>query len=378
MTVLKKNTAGIIALLLLLAGKLKWVLALFKFAKLSTLVSMLISFGAYAMLYGWKFGIALIYLLFVHEMGHLVAAKRKGIATSPAVFIPFMGAVIGMKELPKNAKDEAYIAYGGPLFGLLSFLPAVPLYLWTHDPFWGMVVGLGALLNLFNLLPVSPLDGGRIVTVLSTKIWFVGLLVLIPLMIIDPSAILVLIFIIGLITWWQRVRENYELSVTEGELTILEEIRSIYQPMEDNKSKYEPIRSAEWNDYKERMAAAYRLKGNQVQLKFQETKSFYFPFIQDEKKKEKTLLQFQKEQYQRLVHVLENEDEWDKDYQKLSHIQKEMEEREKKIEKLKTYYLTTSKEKWIGLVAYLLLLIVLGGFYIFGTGIMSETGPFIS
>jgi Zn-dependent protease len=378
MTVLRKNAAGLLAVLFLLAGKMKWVLALFKFAKLSTLVSMLISFGAYAMLYGWKFGVALIYLLFVHEMGHLVAAKRKGIATSPAVFIPFMGAVIGMKELPKNAKDEAYIAYGGPLFGLLSFLPAVPLYIWTEDPFWGMVVGLGALLNLFNLLPVSPLDGGRIVTVLSTKIWFVGLLVLIPLMIIDPSAILVLIFIIGLITWWQRVRENYERSVIQGELSVLEEIQSIYEPMEQTESIYEPVRSAEWSQYKERMAAAFRLKGRQVLLKSEGTKSFYVPFIQDDKKKEKMLLQFQKEQYQRLVQVLENENEWSEDYEEVVRIQKEREEREKKIKKLKTYYLTTPKEKWLGLIAYLLLLVILGGFYVYGTGIMSEIGPFIS
>ena len=75
--------------------------------------SMFLSLGAYAVLYGWKFGVALIYLLFVHEMGHLWAAKRKGIPTSPAIFIPFMGALIGMKEMPKNAKDEAYIAYMG-------------------------------------------------------------------------------------------------------------------------------------------------------------------------------------------------------------------------------------------------------------------------
>ncbi|MFC3884062.1 site-2 protease family protein [Bacillus songklensis] len=378
MTVLKKNAAGIVAVLLLLAGKLKWVLAIFKFAKLSTLISMLVSFGAYALLYGWKFGIALIYLLFVHEMGHLVAARRKGIATSPAVFIPFMGAVIGMKELPKNAMDEAYIAYGGPLFGLLSFLPAVPLYLWTHDPFWGMVIGLGSLLNLFNLLPVSPLDGGRIVTVLSTKIWFIGLLILIPLMIIDSSAILILIFIIGLFTWWQRVRENYELAVTNGELTVLEEVKAVYKPMEEHKGVYEPIRSAEWSGYKERMAEAYRLKRKQTQLKAEGMKSFYIPFIQDDKKKEKATLQFRKEQYDRLVNVLENEHRWSEDHQELIRIQKEIKEREKKVEKLKTYYLTTKKEKWIGLGAYLLLLVVLGGFYIFGSGIMQQTGPFIS
>ena len=105
----------------ILLSKLKWVFAIFKLAKFSTVFSMFLSLGAYAVIYGWQFGVALIYLLFIHEMGHLWAAKRKGIPTSPAIFIPFMGALIGMKEMPKNAKDEAYIAYMGPLFGLLSF-----------------------------------------------------------------------------------------------------------------------------------------------------------------------------------------------------------------------------------------------------------------
>ncbi|MCK9911988.1 hypothetical protein MXD81_22730, partial [Microbacteriaceae bacterium K1510] len=85
-----------------------------------------------------------VYLIFVHEMGHLVAAKQKGIRTSPAVFIPFVGALISMKEQPRDAATEAYLAYGGPLAGLISFLPAIPLYVWTGEPFWAMVVSLGA------------------------------------------------------------------------------------------------------------------------------------------------------------------------------------------------------------------------------------------
>ena len=89
---------------------------------------MFLSLGAYAVIYGWQFGVALIYLLFIHEMGHLWAAKRKGIPTSPAIFIPFMGALIGMKEMPKNAKDEAYIAYMGPLSDYFHFTGYSTLY----------------------------------------------------------------------------------------------------------------------------------------------------------------------------------------------------------------------------------------------------------
>ena len=77
---------------------------------------MFLSLGAYAVIYGWKFGVALIYLLFIHEMGHLWAAKRKGIPTSPAIFIPFMGALIGMKEMPKMQKMKRIL----PIWVLFS------------------------------------------------------------------------------------------------------------------------------------------------------------------------------------------------------------------------------------------------------------------
>ncbi|HBI04710.1 MAG TPA: site-2 protease family protein, partial [Paenibacillaceae bacterium] len=117
---LKKHWGKITALLLLVFGKLKWVLALFKLGKFATLATMFVSVWVYALFYGWKFAVALVYLLFVHEMGHLMAAKKKGIKTSPAIFIPFLGALIGMKEKPKDAQTEAFVAYGGPLFGFLS------------------------------------------------------------------------------------------------------------------------------------------------------------------------------------------------------------------------------------------------------------------
>lgn len=101
----KKGLWGIIvAIGLFLLSKLKWVFAIFKLAKFSTVFSMFLSLGVYTVIYGWKFGVALIYLLFVYEMGHLWAARRKGIPTSPVIFIPFMGALIGMKEDAEKCK----------------------------------------------------------------------------------------------------------------------------------------------------------------------------------------------------------------------------------------------------------------------------------
>ncbi|WP_088007878.1 site-2 protease family protein [Indiicoccus explosivorum] len=204
---------------LFIATKLKFVLAIVKFAKLQTLISMFLSLGFYAVFFGWKFGVALIYVLFIHEMGHLAAARIKGIKTSPAIFVPFMGAVIGIDpKAIKDARTESFIAYGGPLAGLLSILPAIPLYWMTEEPLFALIIYLGAFLNLFNLLPVSPLDGGRIVASLSTALWGVGIMLLIALNFFIPGPMLLLITIIGAISWVTHLMRGRKKKQYEEEL----------------------------------------------------------------------------------------------------------------------------------------------------------------
>ena len=103
-----KTRSTLTAIGVFLIAKFKWVIALLKWSKFGgTLISMAASLSAYALFFGWKFALALVYLIFVHEMGHLVAARRKGIATSPAMFIPFVGAMISMKERPRDAATES-------------------------------------------------------------------------------------------------------------------------------------------------------------------------------------------------------------------------------------------------------------------------------
>lgn len=196
----------------------KWLLLIFKLLKLKTLISMAIYLGTYAFLYGWKFAIALVYLIFVHEMGHKYAAHKLKLPTSPAIFIPFMGAAIGLKEMPKNAKDEAYLAYMGPLFGLLSFLPAIPLFLLTQEPYWALFIFLGGMINLFNLIPITPLDGGRIAAGISTKLWAVGLILLLSFSIYFGSFLGFLITIIGAIEWNRIYKRQKNLHNEEKEV----------------------------------------------------------------------------------------------------------------------------------------------------------------
>lgn len=145
-------------------------------AKYKTLVSMLIALAAYATMFTWKLALAMIYLIFVHELGHMLAARRKGIPFHPAVFIPFLGAVVVLKKFPKDAETSAYISIAGPLFGLISTVPPLLLYMWTEKPFWLVVVYACAFINLINLLPMHPFDGGKVAAVFSKNLWIVGVI----------------------------------------------------------------------------------------------------------------------------------------------------------------------------------------------------------
>lgn len=221
----KNTTLGALGTIgVLLLGKLKYVFVVIKILKLQTLLSMFIYLGTYALIFGWKFAVALVYLLLIHEMGHAYAAKRINLPVSPAVFIPFMGAVIGLKEMPKSAKDEGFVAYMGPLFGFLSFLPAIPLYLFTHEPFWALLIILGGMINLFNLIPITPLDGGRIATGISTKLWGLGIILLLAYSVVHISFLGFMIVIIGSIEWYKLYKKQKSLNSDNIEVQQLEHL----------------------------------------------------------------------------------------------------------------------------------------------------------
>jgi Zn-dependent protease len=148
-----------------------------KFGKLLTTGgTMLISLVVYAFIYGWRYAAGFVALLFVHEMGHFIAARQRGLNVGAPTFIPFLGAWINMKDMPRDAETEAYVGLGGPLLGTLGTLP---FYFMARDAgpedAWLMAIAYaGFFLNLFNLIPLSPLDGGRITAVLSPKLWLLG------------------------------------------------------------------------------------------------------------------------------------------------------------------------------------------------------------
>ncbi len=184
-------------LIFYLFGKLKYLGIILQVGKFKTFITMLISIWAYAMFWGWPFAVGFVALLFIHEMGHVAALRMMGIKATAPMFIPFMGAVIGMKQMPENAFAEAVMAYGGPLLGTLGAIVCAGIGLLTGNPFWYALAMTGFLLNLFNLLPISPLDGGRIIGVISPKLWIIGLIGAIALFYYTWSPIVGLIIIMG-------------------------------------------------------------------------------------------------------------------------------------------------------------------------------------
>jgi Zn-dependent protease len=184
-------------LLIFLFSKLKYVGLILQVGKFKTFITMLISIWAYAMFWGWPFAAGFVALLFVHEMGHVAALRMMGIKATAPMFIPFMGAFIGMKQMPKDAYAEALMAYGGPLLGTLGAIGCAGAGFVTGNPFWFALAMSGFLLNLFNLLPITPLDGGRIIGVLSPKLWILGLLGAAYLFYLTWSPIIALVIIMG-------------------------------------------------------------------------------------------------------------------------------------------------------------------------------------
>jgi Zn-dependent protease len=195
-------------LLLLGLTKAKWLLVIFKFKAFATFGSLFLSLGLYAVAFGLPFAAGFIALLFIHELGHALVMRQQGIKTTPILFIPFMGAVIGMKEMPKNVYAEAKMALGGPILGSIGALGCLALWQVTGQPLFVALAMVGFWLNLFNLIPVSPLDGGRAMAAISPWGWLVGLAMLLLLFLRVHSIFLGFILIVGGLEVFNRWRSR--------------------------------------------------------------------------------------------------------------------------------------------------------------------------
>jgi len=203
----------------ILLGKLKFLLfALAKIKIFLTAGTMLLSILAYAALWGIGLpaAIGFVVLLFIHEMGHWVVMRLKGVPASAPIFIPFLGAVIGMRGMPRSVKDEAEIGIAGPIAGTAGALACVGLSSLYGGHLWPLLAVMGLFLNLFNLLPVSPLDGGRIVAAVSRWLWIVGLVGLVGLFFVWHNPFLLFIGFIGGAETIARFRGRYAPTARPG------------------------------------------------------------------------------------------------------------------------------------------------------------------
>lgn len=210
-----KERAGVIgAALLALLAKLKVVLlALGKIKFLTTSGSALVSVLAYSLFFGWAFAAGFVLLLFVHEMGHVIQLRREGIKASAPTFIPFFGAVVWAKSLGDNAAAEARVGLAGPILGSIGAGLVALAAVLTGSDFLRALAYTGFFINLFNLIPVVPLDGGRAVSALSPRAWLIGLPLLIGITLVYPSIFLIIITFLCAIETWRRWKERRQNSL---------------------------------------------------------------------------------------------------------------------------------------------------------------------
>jgi Zn-dependent protease len=142
------------------------------------LSSLVASIAVYAWIFGWELSLGITALLFIHEIGHYLVIRAKGLPASLPIFIPLVGAYVAMRRMPASVRDEAEIAIAGPAMGALSAIACFLLFQWTQEPNLLALARLAFLLNLINLIPIAPLDGGRIVGAISRWFWVLGLLLI--------------------------------------------------------------------------------------------------------------------------------------------------------------------------------------------------------
>ena len=179
------------SLLFLLLSGLKW-------GKLATTGgTMLLSLAVYATIWGWPYAAGFVALMLAHEMGHFVAARQCELNVGAPTFIPFLGAWIELKDQPLDVRTEAYVAMAGPVVGTIA---AVAVYLWsrwTDSTVLLAIAYAGLFLNLFNLLPLSPLDGGRITAIISPRVWLIGAPLMLAMLLYRPSPVLAIVAIMA-------------------------------------------------------------------------------------------------------------------------------------------------------------------------------------
>jgi Zn-dependent protease len=201
----KRRIAPIGAALIALLAKIKAILLLLPQIKiLTTAGTMAVSIAAYTTIWGFWFAMGFVVLLLVHEMGHVIQLRREGIRASAPMFIPFLGAVVAAKSLGENALAEARVGLAGPILGTVGSAACLVIWQITGHDYWRALGYTGFFINLFNLLPVVPLDGGRAMAAMSPWMWFLGFAGIVVLAFAFPNPIILIIALFAAYETYRR------------------------------------------------------------------------------------------------------------------------------------------------------------------------------
>lgn len=177
-------------------------------AKFKVAASMVISVGAYALFWGWRFAVGFVLLLLVHELGHVVVLRAQGVEASAPMFIPFVGAFVAVKGPMRSVTQEATSALAGPAIGAAGSYACLQLAYVADSLLLQALAYTGFLINLFNMLPMLPLDGGRVAGALHPAIWAIGTAGAIAILLFYPHPILFFVLLIGGLETWKRWRDR--------------------------------------------------------------------------------------------------------------------------------------------------------------------------
>jgi Zn-dependent protease len=192
--VVAKFFAAIKSLLLLLP----------KLKLLTTSGTALVSVAAYSLFWGWTFAAGFVVLMFVHEMGHVIQLRREGLKASAPMFVPFLGAVVMAKSLGENAIAEARVGLAGPILGTVGSAACLAIAEATNSDMLRALAYVGFFLNLINLVPVVPFDGGRAMAAMAPGMWFLGLGAMIALLLATGNPFLLIFVLLGAMETWRR------------------------------------------------------------------------------------------------------------------------------------------------------------------------------
>jgi Zn-dependent protease len=206
---LRRRIGSVLAAIIALGAKF-WavikggVLLLPKLKLLTTGGTALISVAAYSLFFGWTFAVGFVLLLFVHEMGHVIQLRREGVKASAPMFIPFFGAVVTAKTLGANALAEARVGLAGPVLGTAGAAACLVIAEAANSDFFRALAYIGFFLNLINLVPLVPFDGGRAMAAMAPWMWFIGLGAMVALLLLTQNVFLLIFIVLGGMETWRR------------------------------------------------------------------------------------------------------------------------------------------------------------------------------